>query len=425
MRAVRDRRVTGFVSVAALADALRPGERVFLPGSAGEPVALLNELAARPECSRGLRILSTAVPGINRSSPDDLDPSVVTTGLFMQPRFGRAQREGRFQHLPLSFAGFVEHIRDRMAIDTCVVHVSPPDAAGRCSLGAAVEFTPLVQAKSARTFALINPNMPAIPGAQTLPLAAFDLVCEVDTPLPVYDVGTPSASATIIARHIASFVEDGSALQAGLGKIPETLFALLHDRRGLRLQSGMLGDGALQLSRSGALDPNFRHASCVWVGSSRMYRELATLERLSVLSCDVTHDICRLASVDRFIAVNSALSIDLFGQANLEHANGRAVSGVGGAPDFASAARMSRNGVSIVALPATYGAEPRSRIVPRLDDGMVSLPRHAIDVVITEHGIADLRGRCVFARAEALIAVADPAFRAGLIVAWNAIRQKL
>jgi acyl-CoA hydrolase len=408
-----------------MADALQPGERVFLPGSTGEPLALLAELAARPECSRGLHILSTAVPGINRVALDDLDPSVEMTGLFMQPGLRRAQREGRFKHLPLSFAGFVNHIRDRVTIDTCVVHVSPPDAAGRCSLGSAVEFTPLVQAKSTRSFALINPNMPAIPGAQTLPLAAFDMVCEVNTPLPVYDVGTPSASATIIARHIASFVEDGCALQAGLGKVPESLFALLHDRRGLRLQSGMLGDGALQLSRSGALDPDFRHASCVWVGSSGLYRKLATLQNLSVLSCDITHDICRLAATDRFIAVNSALSIDLFGQANLEHANGRAVSGVGGAPDFATAARISRGGISIVALPAAYGAEPRSRIVARLEDGMVSLPRNAIDIVITEHGIADLRGRCVFARAEALIAVAAPAFRPGLETAWNEIKQQL
>lgn len=416
--------MTRFVPIAAMADALQPGERIFLPGSTGEPVALLAELAARPERSRGLRILSTAVPGINRVALEDLDASVVMSGLFMQPGLTQAQREGRFKHLPLSFAGFVEHIRDRVAIDTCVVHVSPPDAEGRCSLGSAVEFTPLVHAKSARTFALINPNMPAIPGAQTLPITAFDLVCEVETPLPIYDVGTPSTSATIIARHIASFVEDGSAVQAGLGKIPESLFALLHDRKGLRLQSGMLGDGALQLSRSGALDPDFRHASCVWVGSSELYRDLATLERLSVLSCDITHDICRLASADRFIAVNSALSVDLFGQANLEHANGRAVSGVGGAPDFANAARISRGGISIVALPASYGSEPRSRIVPRLDDGMVSLPRHAIDIVITEHGIADLRGRSVFERAEALISVSSPGFQAGLEAAWNAIKQK-
>ncbi|MGI4800856.1 MAG: acetyl-CoA hydrolase/transferase family protein [Janthinobacterium lividum] len=413
------------VSIDAMAEALRPGERVYLPGSAGEPTALLAALAARPACSRGLRILSSAVPGINRLAVDELDPDTEVTGLFMQPGLRRAQQEGRFRHLPIAFSAFVEHVRERVTMDTCVVQVSPPDAAGRCSFGAAVEFTPLVQARSARSFALLNPNMPAIPGAQTVAFSALDLVCEVDTALPTYDVGAASASATIIAGRIAALVEDGSALQAGLGKIPEMLFALLHDRRGLRLQSGMLADGALALFRAGALDPGFAHASCVWVGSAALYRNLADTEGFAVQSCDVTHDVCRLAQADRFVAVNSALSVDLFGQANLEHAGGRAVSGVGGAPDFAQAARLSRGGISVVALPAAYGAEPRSRIVPRMADGVVSLPRQLVDVVITEHGMADLRGRSVFERAEALIAVAAPSFHAPLTAEWDRIKQQL
>lgn len=328
------------VSIAAMADAIRPGERLYLPGSTGEPVALLAALAARPERTRGLRILSSAVPGINRLAMDEFDPTAEVTGLFMQPGLRQAQRDGRFRHLPLSYSGFVAYLRQGAPVETCVVQVSPPDAAGRCSLGAAVEFTALVQGRSARTLALLNPAMPAIPGAQTLPYAAFDLVCEVETPLPTYDVGVPGPSAVTTARQIAGFVEDGSALQAGLGKVPEALFGLLHDRRGLRLQSGMLSDGALALYRAAALDPDFAHASCVWVGSAGLYGELATLEGMAVLGCDVTHDIGRLAAVDRFVAVNSALSVDLFGQANLEHAGGRAVSGVGGAPDFAQAAKL-------------------------------------------------------------------------------------
>lgn len=413
------------VSIDAMADSFRPGERVYLPGSAGEPTALLTALAARPECSRGLRILSSAVPGINRMAPDELDPSATVTGLFMQPGLRRAQHEGRFRHLPIAFSAFVEHVRDRVATDTCVVQVSPPDAAGRCSFGAAVEFTPLVQAKSARTVALLNPNMPAIPGARTVAFSELDLVCEVDTALPTYDVGAPGASATVIAGHIAGLVEDGCALQAGLGKVPEMLFALLHDRRGLRLQSGMLADGALGLARAGALDAGFAHASCVWVGSAGLYRDLAEAEGFAVESCDVTHDVCRLAGANRFIAVNSALSVDLFGQANLEHAGGRAVSGVGGAPDFALAARLSRGGISVVALPASYGTEPRSRIVARMADGIVSLPRQMVDVVITEHGVADLRGLSVFERAEALIAVAAPGFHAPLSAEWDRIKQQL
>lgn len=413
------------VPVAAMVTALRPGESIYLPGSAGEPIAFLSALVAQPERSRGLRIVTSAVPGINTLPIDALDASVQVTGLFMQPGLRQAQCEGRFRTLPLCFSGFVEHVRDWLAVDTCVVQVAPPDPAGRCSLGAAVEFTALVAAKASRTFALVNPAMPAIPGAVTLPYAGFDMVAEVGTDLPIYDVGAPTAEAAVIAGHIAGLVEDGSALQAGLGKVPEALFGLLHDRRGLRLQSGMLGSGALGLARAGALEPGFGHASCVWVGSAALYRELADTEGFAVLGCEITHDVARLARADRFVAVNSALSVDLFGQANLEHAGGRVVSGVGGAPDFAQAARLSRGGISMVALPAAFGREPRSRIVPRIADGVVSLPRQMVDIVITEHGVADLRGRTVFERTERLIAIAAPGFRAGLETAWAAIKQQL
>lgn len=413
------------VSAAVMAQAFQPGERVFLPGSAGEPSALLDAMVADPETSRGLRITSTAVPGINQLPMDALHPTAEATGLFMQPSLRRAQAEGRFHTLPLSFAGFAAHVRDRLEVDTCVVQVAPPDRNGRCSLGAAVEFTLLAAAKAGRLFAVLNPAMPAIPGAGTLPFDALTLVTEADTALPAYDVGTPSAEALAIAAGIAELVEDGSTLQAGLGKVPEAMFGLLRDRRGLRLRSGMLSDGALELQRAGALDETFTHASCVWVGSSALYEELRMLEGFAVLGCDRTHDVPALARMDRFVAVNSALEVDLFGQANLEHANGRAVSGIGGALDFATAARLSRGGISMVALPSAHGTPPRSRIVKRIADGTVSLPRQLVDVVITEHGTADLRGRTVTERAEALIGIAAPILRDTLAEEWRELRRKL
>ncbi len=144
-----------------------------------------------------------------------------------------------------------------------------------------------------------------------------------------------------------------------------------------------------------------------------------------VAGCKVTHDACWLAALPRLQAVNSALSVDLFGQASLEVADGRAVSGLGGAGDFACGARQSPGGLSIVALPSTHAGRARSRIVPRLDDGIASLPRGDLDVVVTEHGAADLRGPCVHDRAEVLAAVADPAFQPALADAWREVRARL
>lgn len=408
-----------------LSDALAPGELVYLPGSASEPTPLLDRWLEKPERTHGVNILTSFVPGINALAMDRLHDSATVTGLFMQPALRAAQAAGRFRHLPLSYSGFVRHIRERVVADTCVVHVAPPDRNGRCSLGPAVEFTALVQARSRRTIALVNPRLPAMPGATSLGLAAFDAMVEVEFEPKGYAVGAPNRTALAIARHVAALVEDGCTLQIGLGKVPDALLALLHDRRGLGLHSGMLADRALDLWDAGALNPDFPHASCVWVGSAALYERLRGREGPAVLGCDVTHDVRRLASLDRFRAVNSALSVDLFGQANLEIADGQAVSGIGGAADFARGARLSPGGLSIVALPSSFERNARSRIVPRLGDGLASLSRIDIDVVVTEHGAADLRGLCVHGRAEALIGIADPAFRGSLADAWRDIRSRL
>ena len=412
------------LTLAGLASSFEPGQLVYVPGSAGEPSALLDAWRADPGLTAGLHLLNSFVPGINPWDMTGLDPTAIATGLFMQPGLRAAQAAGRFRHLPLSYAGFVRHVAERVAPDVCIVHVAVPQD-GLCSLGPAVEFAPLVQARSRRTVALVNPMLPAMPGAAALPCDLFDAAVEVAFPPRGYVVGAASATATAIAGHIAALIGDGCTIQVGLGKVPDALFGLLHDRRGLRLHSGMLADSALELWMSGAIDPRSVPTSCVWVGSPALYQRLNGLSGPVVTGCDMTHDLRTLAALPRFRAVNSALSVDLWGQANLETADGQAVSGAGGAPDFARGARVSQGGLSIVALPASHGRPAQSRIVSRLDDGIVSLSRNDVDVVVTEHGTADLRGLCVHDRAEALIAIAAPAFRPALEEAWRDIRARL
>jgi acyl-CoA hydrolase len=252
----------------------------------------------------------------------------------------------------------------------------------------------------------------------------LDLVAEASFAPREYSVGAPSAQAAAIAARIAAFIDDGATLQIGLGKVPDALLRRLTDRRGLRLHSGMLSDGARLLADGGSLDADWPHTGCVHVGSGEYYGWLAERADFAVRGCDVTHAPGVLAGLRRLVAVNSALSVDLFGQANLEMLDGRMVSGIGGAPDFARAAALSADGISILALPSTSGRAEASRIVPRLD-GVCSLPRNDIDVVITEHGAADLRHGSVMQRAERLIAVAAPQHRGALANAWRDIAQRL
>ncbi|CAN5803372.1 acetyl-CoA hydrolase/transferase C-terminal domain-containing protein [soil metagenome] len=407
-------------AIARILEALRPGETVFLPGSTGEVPALSAALAA--EGAPALDITASFVPGIN----PPLAGRLPKGGCFGNPFAGGArggQAAGAMRHLPLSYAGFAAHL-SRTSFDTVIVHVAPPDSAGRASLGSAVEFTPIALRRAGRLIAVINQRVPAMRHAEAIDIADAAVVVEIDAPLREYDVGAPSAQSGAIARNVAAYIGDGAALQIGLGKGPDALLSLLGERRNLRLHSGMLSGGARLLAESGALDAGFRHTSCIHVGTQDYYDWLAGRDDFAVRACDHTHAPQVLAAVEGLVAVNAALSVDLFGQANLEMLGGRAVSGVGGAADFARAASLAPSGLSIVALPAASGEARAPRIVPRLD-GVVSLPRHDIDIVVTEHGAADLRGACVMERAERLIAIAEPRHHGDLEVAWREIAGKM
>jgi acyl-CoA hydrolase len=400
-----------------------PGDLVYIPGSSGAPSAFVDSLLSERTSTRELRILTSFVPGINALDLDRLHPSARVTGLFMQPGFADAQRDGRFRALPVSYSAFAHYLRERVDIDLAVVQVSPPDENGLCSLGPAVEFTPIALSKSRRRVGLINAGTPSFPTSISVPYRSFDFVCEVDTPLAVYAT-IADETTRAIARHVATLVENGCVLQLGLGKLPTALSQLLKDHRGLQFHSGMLSDGFLELAECGALDADFKHTACVAVGSKEFYSDLRSYPALRLTGCEITHDAAVLGQYRRFIAVNSALEVDLFGQCNLEHAAGSAVSGVGGAPDFARAARLSVGGRSVVALNSRH--KSGSRIVAALSPPSVaSLTRYDVDFVVTEFGVADLVDAGVHERAHALIGIAAPEFRQHLSEQWHAIGARL
>lgn len=401
---------------------LPAGSRVFLPGSTGESVSFTEALCAAD--APPLAITASFVPGINSAPLGELPEGTTFSSLFSPLAAPKAQPRAALRHLPLSYGGFVAYLRDRASFDACVVHVAPPDNQGRCSLGLAVEFTLLAAARSRRVIAVVNRNIPRLRGADFLPLSKIDEIVECDGPLREYDIGAPNAQSNAIAAHAAEFIRDGAALQIGLGKVPDALLRLLADRRRLRLHSGMLSDGVRTLAESGGLDPDWTPMSCVHVGSAAYYAWLADRPDFAVRGCDYTHDPGVIASVPGLVAVNSALSVDLFGQANLEMIGGRMISGVGGAADFARGATLSPGGVSIVALPATSANGEAARIVASLN-GVCSLPRTDIGVVVTEHGAADLRGLDVVERAERLIEVAAPRHRGNLRDALRDIVERL
>lgn len=384
----------------------------------------MEALLATPAVNQGLAITTSYVPGINPLGVIDLHPSARLTGLFMQPRLAALQARGLYRHLPVSYGGFVPQLNEQPPFDVAIVQLSPPDPAGRCSFGPCVEFAAQALARARHRIAVINPCVPVIPGAASIALDDLAEVIETTAPLPTYALGDSDDTAHAIARHLARFIPDGVTLQTGLGKIPGALLAALHDRRRIKLHSGMISDGIIGLHDRGALAPGHTHRTCALVGSSALYQWAASFPNIAIEGCDVTHDLRLLSTIENFVAINSAIEVDLLGQCNLEFLGGRAISGPGGAPDFAAAARRSPGGLSIVALPATSNG--MTRIRARLgDNALCTLPRTDIDIIVTEHGAADLRFCSVHERAERLIEIAAPPARPALADEWAEHAKRL
>ncbi len=412
------------VSESDLPGLVRPGESIYLAGGVTLPAAFVDALQRDQGHSRDLRMTTILAPGV--PVPFDfsaLHPGAQVTGLFMHPGLRKAHQDGRYRLLPMSFGGFLRHLQTQ-EFDLGVIQVSPPDQQGRCSLGPSVEFTPSALPRCRRLLAIVNPGLPSLPFSPSVPLDAFRHVCTVERSLPEHRVDCGDAERAI-AGHIAPLIGDGATVQSGVGKVPTALAQALRGHRGLRIHSGMVSDGLMDLARAGALDPGAHHVACVAAGSASLYEWLQgddcrqAVPRLRLVGCAETHGPIALASLERFVAVNSALEVDLLGQCNLEHARGRAVSGAGGAPDFARAARVSPSGLSIVALNASTSDGLISRIVPSLDRSTVtSLARVDVDLVVTEYGMADLRDASVHERARALIGIAPPTAREELSKAW-------
>lgn len=394
-----------------LRSAFRAGERVFMGGSTGEVVPLTAALA--DDAVPWIDLTTSFVPGVN-TMPAHLPAGSRITNPFP------LRTDVPVDHLALPYSGYADWLA-RQSFDTCVVHVAPPSRGRRASLGSAAEFTPIAAARSSRVIAVVNAAIPDLPDAAHLDLDGAAMVVELDSDLPQYDTGPVNAVSDAIAANIAAFIDDGAALQVGLGKVPDALMARLSDRRGLRMQSGMISDSIRTLFEAGALDPGWLHMSCVHVGTAAHYRWLRGRRGMAVLDCRVTHSASVLAGAGGLVAVNGALEIDLLGRANLEYAGGRRISSVGGALDFARAARRDRKGISVVGLPATVPGDGGSRILAALLQPP-TLGADDIDVIVTEYGSADLRGVTGDARAERIMAIAHPDHRALLAEGWRASR---
>jgi acyl-CoA hydrolase len=404
---------------------LRPGNTVFVPGVSGESLPFFDALRSEPERASGLTFVGVHFPGINRSDYLALHPSVRQRAYFMTPAIRKGLQSDRADWMPLDYPGIVRDLEENVTVDVAVAQVSTPDADGRCSLGASCDFLPSVWQRARLRIAHINPSLPRTQGSFAVQAGDCHLGFEYASPIPMLTADAADEPAQRQARLVAGLVRDGDTLQFGVGKLQAAVLHSLTNHRGLKVYSGMASSPVTQLIDSGTIRGRGAIEIGVALGDEAFYQRVGADETFFFRPVRETHDVRRIATIDNFCAINSALSVDLFGQVNAESIEGRWVAGAGGLPAFSAGARLSAGGRSIIALAATADGGKVSRIHAAMGPGCVTIPRHEADYVVTEYGIADLRGRSLQDRAQALIRIAAPAFQPELSARWLEMKKLL
>lgn len=404
------------------------GSRITFSGNAGVPTALLEALCARSDalCGRGdalrdVEVLSLLTLGDAPWARPERCGAFRTTALFIGENLRDAVNEGAVDYTPIFLSEVPRLFKERAPIDVALVQVSPPDEHGYCSLGVSVDVVKPAAHLARHVIAEVNPRCPRTHGDAFLPVSRFAAIVEVDHPLPELAAHPIDEVSCRIGANVASLIEDGDTLQLGIGAIPDAVLAQLEDRRDLGVHTEMFSDGVMRLVERGVITGERKpiHRGKVvtsfLMGSADLYRWVHDNPVVEMHPSDYTNDPFVIAQHDRFVAVNSAIQVDLTGQVVSDSIGRRFYSGIGGQVDFIRGAARAARGRPVIALPSTARGGTISRIVAELDPGAgVVTSRGDVHFVVTEWGVADLWGRPVRERARALVAVAHPAHREAL-----------
>ncbi len=400
------------------------GSSILLPPTCGTPLGIEEALASESERLAGSRVWSGLLLGSYSFTEEPHRDRLRYGTWHLSGRVSGLAQAGLVDSYPLRASQVIDFIRRKGIHDVVVAQVAPPDADGYCSLGVSGSYV-YAAARSARMLiAHVNPAMPRVPGPCRIKLDDAAVVVTLEQEVRQHPTRPADDTSKQIAARIEPLIEDGATLQVGFGAVPEAVLDALRQsgRRDLAIW-GMVTDAVVTLDEAGMLrrtgGPAVRTHDVM--GTRRVFDWLHENDRVELVDNSVCADVGEIARIPSFVSINSAVEVDLEGNANVEVVGGRQIGGVGGGPDFADGARRSPRGVSVVALPATARAGQVSRIVPRLAGVPHSLPRTTVQHVVTEHGIADLSLLSLDARAEALIGLAAPHFRDAL---WQAHREE-
>jgi acyl-CoA hydrolase len=397
---------------------LRPGDRIVWGHACGEPTTLIETLIAQAEEIGPLAAFAATSFSRVLDAPAAGKIAVSSMGAIGSLRdLAQARRLAIVPCHGSQVGPMIE--QGLIGCDVAMVQVSPPDAEGNHSFGLIGDFVATAVKKARVVIAEVNERVPFTFGDEVLPAARIDCAVYVDRD-PVELPGAAIGDADLaIARLVAGYIGDGATLQVGIGSVPDAVLRLLRDRRDLGIHSGMVSDGLVDLVEAGVITnarkPMDRGTSITGalIGTRRLFAFADRNRAIGMRSCAYTHAPEVLCRLPQLVTVNSAIEVDLTGQVNAEQSGSQYLGGSGGQVDFVRAGARAPGGRSIIALPATARGGKISRITARLA-GPVTTARSEVDVIVTEFGAAELKGRPLAERARRLAAIAHPDFRAEL-----------
>ena len=373
-----------------LAQWIRAGDGVIFGQACAEPQTLVEALVAQRANYSG----ATLFMGVNWSGtvkPEHADHLRLTAycGSGHNRKLADAGVLDIHPHPYSQLAGLIR--KRTIKADVVLVQVSPPNANGEYSLGLSAEYLVPALEMARVVIGEVNDRVPWTHSERLLKKSDFAAVIETSREPVALPYGAPGAADLAIARNALAFIPEGATLETGLGALPDAVLRLLGDRRSLRIHSGSVGDGVVELMEKGVVG---EVDGGTLMGTRKLFEHARENPRLRVRSIEYTHNPRVLGAIERFAAINSAIEVDFTGQVNAEVAKGSYLGAVGGALDFIRAANHSPGGVSLMLLPS-------SRIVEKLQ-GPVATPRSEAGVIVTERGAVDLRGKTLRQREKLL-----------------------
>ncbi len=424
---MRERYPEKFVPENRIFERIRRGDHLFIGTGCGEPQYLVNALAAyvesHPKAVFDAEIFHVWTLGVAPYANEKFSPNFRHNSFFIGDNTRTAVNEGLADYTPVFLSQVPDlFYRNYVPIDVALVQTSCPDRNGYMSLGVSVDITKAAVEQASLVICQVNMRMPRVHGDTFIHLDDVDFILPYDEDLLVYQPESSGEITNQIGMYVARLVEDGDTIQVGYGSIPNAVMANLVGKSHLGVHTELLSDGLVNLIQRGVIDNSLKTVNrgktvaTFCMGTKGTYDFLDDNPSIEFMTIDYTNNPLVIAQHRNMVAINSALEIDLTGQASAESLGKVFYSGIGGQADFMRGAVLAPGGKTILALPSTADNDEISRILPLIREGAgVTLNRGDVHYVVTEYGIAYLHGKNVRERAMDLIAIAHPKFRPWLI----------